>query len=389
MGVAGVSEQTKQKNNHFVPQSYLVRFHSVSERQVGLYNLKSGRMIEIAPIKSQCARDYFYTKNPVFEKEFSKLEGRQKQLFERIVGENYLPEGNSEDHHALLSSIMFQAGRTMTTVAHQNHLANEFGKAMLRKHFEKEGKDDLLAVLPQVKITMPDVVLDSIGQHLAMYPLLGDMDATLFVNQSKEDFLTSDHPIALCNNLPASSPYGANVGFSSRGLIVVFPLSPRVLLFLSDPEVYKIAHNERRVAKLNKIRDVVELNLPQCFNAHENLYFASAANVQETLLAFRLRRDYLRTDLPALSEISAKTPTGRTGVLLSMPGPNRRMRLPKAVEIRRAAKTGRYVQGDAFVRDPLRTAVVRKELERLHKMREKATREAEKQQNKKLADADP
>jgi hypothetical protein len=32
---------------------------------------------------------------------------------------------------------------------------------------------------------------------------------------------------------------------------------------------------------------------------------------------------------------------------------------------------------------------VRKELERLHKMREKATREAEKEQNKELADADP
>jgi hypothetical protein len=62
-----VSNQPKKKNNHFVPQSYLRRFCSVSERHVGLFNLKSGRTVETAPIKSQCARDYFYTKNPIFE----------------------------------------------------------------------------------------------------------------------------------------------------------------------------------------------------------------------------------------------------------------------------------------------------------------------------------
>lgn len=369
--------QHKKKNNHFVPQSYLVRFRSVSERQVGLYNLKSGRTIEIAPIKSQCARDYFYTKNPAFEDEFGKLEGRQNQLIARIIAEEYVPEMDSPDHHALLSLIMFQAGRTATSAAHQDHLANEFGKALLRKHLEREERNDLLGYLPKVNIHMPDGVIDSIGQHLAMYPLIGDMDVTLLTNNTTEDFLTSDHPVALCNNLPASSPAGANIGFASRGLLVLFPISPRASLLLTDPEVYKVAADKRHVTQVTKAREVIELNLTQCFNAHENLYFASAATIRETLATFGKRKDSLRAPAPAVTETEAISLDGRRGILLSMPAPKRRMTLPKAVELRRAARTDKYKLGDAFRRDPPRIAVVQAELVRLQKLREKATAEAE------------
>ena len=37
-----------KKNNHFVPRSYLKRFCSGSERQIGLYNLNSGQSVDNA-----------------------------------------------------------------------------------------------------------------------------------------------------------------------------------------------------------------------------------------------------------------------------------------------------------------------------------------------------
>lgn len=373
-----MARQQKKKSNHFVPQSYLVRFHSVSERQVGLYNLKSSRTVEIAPIKSQCARDCFYTKNPAFEEEFGKLEGIQKQLLAKIVDERYVPETDSPDHHALLNLIMFQAGRTATSAALQNHLANEFGKAVLRKQLEKDGRDDLLEYLPKLKLSMRDVVMDSIVQHLTMCPLIGDLEVTLFINESKEDFLTSDHPVALCNNLPKANSTGGNVGFASRGLLVLFPISPRALIFLSDPEVYKVTRDKRGVAGVGRARDVVELNLPQCFSADENLYFAAAARVQETLSAFRRRQAALRSPAPVVVETEAVATESRNGVLLSMRAPNRRMSLPRAAEMRRAAKTEKYVRGDAYVRDPVRRDVVRARLDKLLKKREQANESAAK-----------
>lgn len=372
-----MSKQQKKKNNHFVPKSYLKRFNSQSENQVGLFNLKSGLIVEGAPVKSQCARDYFYTKNPVFEDKFMELEGKQGALLDRMTADRYVPARESDDHHTLLALIMFQAGRTVTTVEQQNHLANQFGKAMLQKHLEKEGRGDLLEFLPQLKITLEDGVIDAIGQHLSMYPLIGDMQMTLFVNETDEDFVTSDHPVTLCNNLPASSPHGANTGFSSRGLIILYPLSPRVLLVLTDPEVYKVASDANNVCTLKSTRDVINLNLPQCFNAHENLYFASSERVKGTLAAFEKDKARLRAPRPDLVEAGNVVENGRKGVLLSMPAPARRMTLPKAVELRLAARRNKYVVGDTYIRDPLRRDVVNAELERIQKLREAATEKAD------------
>lgn len=371
-------KQEKKKNNHFVPRSYLVRFRSVSDKQVGLYNLKSGQIVMTAPIKSQCSRDYFYSKNPVFENGFAEIEGLHKELLTRIVDETYVPQVGSRDHHTLMALIMFQAGRTATTAAHQDHLAEQFGKAILRKSFEMKGDERMLRFLDRVNISLPGGVLDAIGQHLAMYPLLGDLDVTLFENRSKEDFLTSDHPVALCNSLPErSSPFGANIGFASRGLLVLLPLSPHRLILLSDPEVYKVAKDRRHVVMVTDVRDAVELNLAQCFNAHENLYFASEVRVGESLASFKRRRQVLRPGAASVTELPAFTPDGRTGVMLAMPAPDRRMVLPRAVQIRRAARTGKYALGDSFIRDPIRTAVVEAELDRIQNLREQATAAAE------------
>lgn len=355
-----MSQHEKKKNNHFVPRSYLVRFRSVSDKQVGLYNLRSGQIVMTAPIKSQCSRDYFYSKNPVFENRFAEIEGLHKELLTRMVDETYVPQAGSRDHHTLMALIMFQAGRTATTAAHQDHLAEQFGKAILRKNFEMKGDESMLRFLDRVSISLPGGVLDAIGQHMAMYPLLGDLDVTLFDNRSKEDFLTSDHPVALCNSLPEhTSPFGANVGFASRGLLVLLPLSPSRLVLLSDSQVYKVAKDRRSVAAVTDVRDVVELNLAQCFNAHENLYFASEVRVGETLASFKRRRQALRPGAASVTELPAFTPDGRKGVVLAMPAPDRRMVLPRAVQIRRAARTGKYTLGNAFIRDPIRTAAVK------------------------------
>lgn len=365
--------QTKKKNNHFVPQTYLRRFCSVSERQVGLYNLKSGRAVETAPIKSQCARDYFYTKNPIFEDRFSEIEGLHKRLFSNVIENEQVPPPGSPERSELSIAIMFQAGRTISEVERINHIYNEFGKAILRNRFH--GQARMLNYLSQVKIEPQDAVIDAIGQHIAMYPLIDDLDCTLFINHTEEDFVTSDHPIAMCNSMPPSSPHGANLGFASRGLIILFPMTPRALLFLSDREVYKIEKSSSNVAVLADRRDAVELNIAQCFNAHENLYFASSARVQGTLEAFNKRRDTLRKARPAVT----KTPMiaeGRQRLLLQMPEQPRRLALPKAVKIRYAAKKVKYQIGDSFVRDYARTTAVEIELRRLEKLREEAMRKA-------------
>jgi hypothetical protein len=270
---------------------------------------------------------------------------------------------------------MFQEGRTVTTVEHANHLANEFGKGILRKSFEHENKSDLLEYLPKVKITVPGAVMDAIGQHLAMSMLIDDLNCTLLVNRTNEDFLTSDHPVALCNSLPSSSPFTTS-GFASRGLIMALPLSPHALILLTDAEVYKVAKSEHGVSLVTNRREIVDLNLAQCFKAHENLYFASLARVRETLDVFERRQSSLRRKAAPLTETTVRN-GNRTGILFEMEQPTLRLPLPKAVELRRAAKTNKYAIGDAFVRNPMRAAAVEADLDRLEKLRKEALRRAE------------
>jgi uncharacterized protein YehS (DUF1456 family) len=364
----------KFKNNHFVPQRYLKRFRSLSDKQVGLYNLKSDRIVEGAPMKSQCSRDYFYTKNPVFEREFTKLEANHETLFERIIADEFVPTAGSYDRSTLSAAIMFQEGRTAAAAAHANHLANAVVKSMLRVHLQKEGKKDLLDLLPEVKVTMPNAVLDSVFQHLPMYPLIDDLDCTLFVNRTTEDFLTSDHPVAIGNNLPNDAPSAGSSGFASRGLMIALPLSSRALFFLSDREVYDVTRNGAGVAFLTNSQDVVGLNLAQCFNAQENLYFAASAAVKRTLDAFREGRGARRTP-SSLTETPVER-GGRKQLLIATERDTQRMSLPAVVAVRRPPKNGKYRAGDAFVRDYLRTLAVRAEADRLHKLREAATKRA-------------
>ena len=371
---------TKKKNNHFVPRSYLKRFCAGSEKQITLYNIKSGRTIPDASIKFQCSRDYFYTRNPIYEDEFRKIEDRQLSLLNEIDASSTIPAYGSKDHRDLITCVIFQAGRTASTAAHFNYIANQFGTAMLRRHLENEGETELLEYLPHIRIATDGAIMDSIGEHLVMYPLIEDLDCTLLLNATSEDFLTSDHPVALCNGMPGIIPTERTVGFASRGLILLYPISPKAILLFSDPEVYKI-ENPDKPQTLQKVRDVVELNLAQFGNANENVYFSDADAVQETLAVFRKRAAIVRPAPPLLQETPLVSIDGRTGVLLNLPFPIRRLPLPKPIEIRFAARTRRFRRGDALVRDPERVRFVSAMLEVFHEKRKRATEQATRDQD--------
>lgn len=171
---------------------------------------------------------------------------------------------------------------------------------MMRLQFEKKGDSEALAFLPQLRINMANAVMDTIPEHLAMYPLIDDLECTLFLNRTTEDFIACDHPIALGNNLPSAG----RAGFSSRGLLIAIPLSSRSLILLSDRDVYKVVKNGSGVAFLTDYNDVVGLNLSQCSVAHENLYFSCQARVERTLLEFKAKKASLRQELPKLEEMT-------------------------------------------------------------------------------------
>jgi Protein of unknown function (DUF4238) len=359
----------KKKNNHFVPRSYLKRFCSGSDRQICLYNIRTDREIEHAPIKSQCSKSYFYTKNPAHEERFTTIEGGQAQLLNGIILQEHPPERGSPARDTLDICLMFQASRTAAAVAQANHLANEFGKAILQHHLENEGKHELLEYLPQLKINIENTVFDSIRQHLLMVPLISDLNCCLLLNDTDEDFLTSDHPVVNCSSMPALSNAISTVGFASRGLIVLYPISPRALLMWSDPEVYHLAPSNAAKSVLKNPIEVVELNLMQFASADENVYFSDRTRVQRTLAAFRKRKDQIRRPRPRIKETVVEAAPERTRFLLEMARLIPRLNRPKALTVRYAASKGRFQVGDAKVRDPAKAAAVKQLMNEVERRR--------------------
>jgi hypothetical protein len=259
---------------------------------------------------------------------------------------------------------MLQAGRTQTEVDDMDHMTDEYGRAMLRHKFEKEGNSEMLAFLDTVTLKTTNAVMEAVLNHLLMFPLIEDMDCTLLLNHTSEDFLTSDHPIARCNSMPTLRPEDRTQGFASRGLIILYPLSPRVMLFLSDAEVYHI-EPAGASQRLHNSRDVVELNLMQFTNAHENVYCLDGARVAMTLEAFRKRSKTVRPPRPPVSKLDAASVVGRRGVVFTIQTVPRRLSLPKPIKLRHAAKTKRFKLGDEHVRDPIRAYLVHERLKEL------------------------
>jgi hypothetical protein len=253
---------------------------------------------------------------------------------------------------------MFQAGRTASAVAHSNHMANEFGKAMLYHHYARSDQKDMLEFLPRVRISVINAVFDSIRQHVLMTPLVEDLDCTLLINRTGEDFLTSDHPVVQCNCLPMSSYPDRGTGFASRGLIVLYPISPRAILLWCDAEVYRVA-SEGGVLAVLKARDVIDLNLAQFMEADENVYFSERRRVQETIKAFRRNVATVRPPRPKVNDVPVITSDNRRGKLLVMERPQPRLARPHAIAIRLSAAKGRFRLGDRLVRDPMRASFVK------------------------------
>jgi hypothetical protein len=75
----------ENKRQHFVPQFYLRQFSGPGGGTIGVFNLKSGRFITPAKLKSQAAQSWLYGADGEAERHFSVIEGAAAGALRRIV----------------------------------------------------------------------------------------------------------------------------------------------------------------------------------------------------------------------------------------------------------------------------------------------------------------
>jgi len=255
------------KKHHYVPRFYLKRFSS-DGRSICLWNIKNQIKIGSANLKHQCYKDYFYGKELKVEKALGLVESHAAHIFHLI--DEYLapPPYDSEEFLTLVLYMLMQYGRTAYSADALDEMNDKMMKHLFGPIAEAEGID-----LSKFTIGIKDSAQYSLGMVSQFYPLMLDLGCKLVLNETSTDFVASDNPVVLYNQLLSFRNHGSNTGLAAKGLQVFLPISSNKLLMFFDHESYSVGSMSKPFVRVTSLRDVYELNTLQMTSAYENVYF--------------------------------------------------------------------------------------------------------------------
>lgn len=257
----------QNKKHHYVPRFYLKRFSS-DGKSINIWNLHDRRKICSANLKHQCYKDYFYGKEPEIEATLGYIEGKTAEVLRLIDIAETSPPPDSPDYLLLALYVLTQYGRTAYSADALDELSDKMMKYLFGPQAEAEGID-----LTGISIGLKEPGKYSLGLVVQNYPLILDLQCKLLINKSEVEFVTSDNPVVLYNQLFSFRKRGSNNGLASKGLQIFIPIGPRKQLVFFDPAVYGVGNINKSVVPVVKPKDVYELNTLQMCSASKNIYF--------------------------------------------------------------------------------------------------------------------
>lgn len=259
------------KRHHYVPRLYLKHF-AQDGRSINLYNFKLAREITGANLKNQCFRNYMYGKEGEHEYQLSQLEGAFAQLLRNILARQELPSPISPDHESLCILVLLQAARTAYAADAMDEMADGMWKQVLSKdpRFDPE-------MLKRVRIANIDPANLAVATMLRLYHLIMDLEFKLLIAAPGSEFITSDNPVVMYNQLMEFEQFGCATGLANKGLQIFFPLSPKHMLFFFDSDVYRCEPRRLSYISIPTSQDMKQLNGLQVVSALENVYYAGPA----------------------------------------------------------------------------------------------------------------
>lgn len=248
------------KNQHFVPRCYLKAFtQDGANLAINLFNLDRKRCIPGAPVKNQCAGDYFYGQDALLERAIQTVETGYAAALKRIQAPGYRLQ--DLDRAILRKFILFQ------------HMRTEAASRRSVEMFEGMGT----VIDPEMEDFSPSIkeaVLLAMKNYAEIMHVLGDLKICLLLNKTPVPFITSDDPAVMTNrwHIEDSRVQFKSPGLVSCGAIFFLPLSPRLMCVAYDGDVHSIPH-EGGWADVRSERDVIAFNEHQFLNAFANVYF--------------------------------------------------------------------------------------------------------------------
>ena len=252
-----------------MPRFYLKGFAS-SPQRINIYNLTRMQAIHDAGLGAQCYRPHFYGKHGDLENAFAELENRSARVLKEVMRTGQPPQPGTRGHRAIAAFVALQKLRTVAAMEKIKHTM-----AMMLEDVGEMAAGQFLVSTDLQALTL------SLRSNHKMAALLGNLKLGAVQCAPGGSFITSDNPACPINPYCSEFPDYGVVGADSRGLVIVLPLSPTILLLLFDADVYRLRNNPSTRGPVASLADVRQLNLTQVPYADANIYFSHWATADD------------------------------------------------------------------------------------------------------------
>jgi hypothetical protein len=247
------------KNQHFVPRCVLKPFTLDGEdKAINLYTIRADRLVQNAPVKHQCARDYLYGEGGVIEAGLAQLEGQYGRALDRVRAGT----DTEDDRNTLRFFAYLQLRRTEMAILNM--------KASEEELFAQIFGEDQPERPPQ-KYYM----LQSLKMCFDTREKIEDLKVCIVENRTDVEFVICDDPAIYTNRYATEKVKREMFGVISSGLIMGMPIAPKLAVLCYDGLVYEPVNLESGRIILNTVEDVGALNELQYLRASGSIYFSS------------------------------------------------------------------------------------------------------------------
>lgn len=263
----------KNVNQHYIPKFYLRNFSWQNNlKEIGIYNVVNGFHFDRAALKNQACKPYFYGKDLAVEDFLSKHEDVNAFIFKDIITYGSLPPNSIDFKKPLLYFILLFELRNPVAAVNFEESIN----ALVHKM-------PAITKLPTAtKIKISDAVIFSLSMLDKAVDYCMDLNVKLLINCSNIPFITSDNPLIKYNQYLERNKFPiGSIGYGTKGLQLFIPISPLYSLVFYDSSIYKVGNKKGNTVVINSDNDVLQLNLLQCLNANEIIFYNEFINYKQ------------------------------------------------------------------------------------------------------------
>lgn len=238
----------------------------MGEDSIRTVHLKTKKIIATAAIKSQCSRDWMYGKDLLVENHFGGMEGHAQTAIDYFSRAVDPPLPDCEIKTAMLIFILMQAVRTEANI---RRLESAFTEMLPHAYKGQVPWDENCKIN---EIDSGDRAKVILSAATTILPVLYDLSFRVLQAEACSEFVISDDPCILTNQLFHRLGGLPSLGWGMVGIQAFLPIDPRNTIMLYDRKVYKVGNRRSGFNLVLGKSDVTKLNLLQALSGMHSIY---------------------------------------------------------------------------------------------------------------------